>query len=520
MDTDGVGEEAAGEERAHFLPASGPPPAETKVPMSAQQRHVILMCVLFLFVVEFSMYIMEPPLQAIMEDFVCHGLYPDQVAMAPRAEPDSRCKNPNVQTTLAMARSWLMWVGMFVPLLVQIPYGMVADKYGRRPVLFSGLLGLVLSTTWNVIVLRHPDAFSIWHLLPGSIALLVGGGAPSITAMVWTILTDSTSASNRTSLFYQMHAMMLLLSAAFRPVAAWLLSIDPWLPMWIGLVALVASMFSTLLIPETLRLRKLADLEHPVLAKGRRGLLQTALSAAAQELSRIWHFIRGPRSIMLLVMADGLMNPIYMAFEMNMLQYVTNRFKWDWSAATYLTTVNKVTSVIVLLVVLPLVSRTLAKRYAMEVSPRDLYLSRGSILLVTAGSLLTAVAAAPWLLVVSLVVFSFGSGFPPQLRALLAGLVEQDSLATLNTTLATAETLMGLAGVPATGWLLSKGIELGGAWMGLLFVMTSACAALAAVAMFVWKLPTGSSAKVEGGYCLVDRHEPVTADEGADASRP
>ena len=339
--------------------------------------------------------------------------------------------------------------------------------------------------------------------------------------MVWTILTDSTSVSNRTSLFYQMHAMMLILSAAFRPVAAWLLSIDPWLPMWIGLVALVASMFSTLLIPETLRLRKLADREHPVPTKGRRGLLHTALSAAAQELSRIWRFILGSRSIMLLVMADGLMNPIYMAFEMNMLQYVTNRFKWDWSAATYLTTVNKVTSVIVLLIILPLVSRMLAKRYAMEVSPRDLYLSRGSILLVTAGSLLTAAAATPWLLVVSLVVFSFGSGFPPQLRALLAGLVEQDSLATLNTTLATAETLMGLAGVPALGWLLSKGIELGGAWIGLLFVMTSACAALAAMAMFVFKLPRGGPiAKVEGGYRLVDRHEPVAAaEEEADVSR-
>lgn len=110
MDAASAGE---GEERAHFLPASGLPPTETEVPVSAQ-RYVILMCVLFLFTVEFSMYIMDPPLQAIMEDFVCHGLYPDHVTNAPQAEPDSRCKNPNVQTTLAMARSWLMWTGMFV----------------------------------------------------------------------------------------------------------------------------------------------------------------------------------------------------------------------------------------------------------------------------------------------------------------------------------------------------------------------------------------------------------------------
>jgi hypothetical protein len=109
MDRESIGD---GEERSHFLP-DGPPPPATEEPVSAQ-RYVILMCVLFLFIVEFSMYIMEPPLQAIMEDFVCHGVYPDHVANAPQAEPDSRCKNPNVQTTLAMARSWLMWVGMFV----------------------------------------------------------------------------------------------------------------------------------------------------------------------------------------------------------------------------------------------------------------------------------------------------------------------------------------------------------------------------------------------------------------------
>lgn len=490
-----------------------------------RQRYVILMCVVFLFIVEFSMYIMEPPLQAIMEDFVCHGIYPDHAANDPRAAPDPRCKGQDVQKTLAMARTWLMWTGMFVPLLVQIPYGMVADRHGRRPVLFAGLLGIVLSTAWTIVVLRRPDTFSIWHLLPGSVALLIGGGTPGATAMVWTIMTDSTSPANRTSLFYQMHAMMLILSAAFRPLAAWLLSIDPWLPMWIGLAALVLSMFSTLLIPETLPLRQQSahhdhNHVHP-LAKvrggggGGGGVLATALGTAARELSRIWRFILGSRSIMLLVLADGLLNPIYAAVEMNLLQYVTVRFGWDWSTATYLTTVNKVVSVIVLLGILPLLSRLLTRRRAMAVAPRDLLLSRGSVLLMTAGSLLTAVAAAPWVLFAAMVVYHLGSGFSPQLRALLASLVEQDSLATLNTTLATAETLMGLAGVPALGWLLAKGFELGGGWMGLPFLLSTALAALAAAAMFAFTLPRGTIGKAEGGYRLVDQHSPRGVDGSA-----
>ncbi|KAH6957907.1 major facilitator superfamily domain-containing protein [Ilyonectria sp. MPI-CAGE-AT-0026] len=472
------------------------------VPEEPIQRYVVLMCVQFLFIIEFSQFIMEPPLQEIMEDFVCHSYHPDHAMGVPQ-EQDARCKDADVQGTLAMARSWMLWVEMLVPLLVQIPYGVSADRYGRRPVLFLGLFGIVLSTIWYMIVLLRPDVFSIWHILLGSIPTLIGGGWAVVAAMVWTILSDSIPTSKRTSFFYQLHAMMLILSAAFRPVAGWLLSIDPWLPMWIGLGALVISMFSSLLIPETLQLRKIADDEHRQFEEAnqerlgedepklKEGVIPMAWSTTKKDFSRIWHFVLGSKNIMFLIVAYGLCYPIMIAFEMNMLQYVTKRFGWDWSTATYFTTISKVTSVIVLLVFLPLVSRLVTKRFGWEVLTRDLYLSRGSILFITAGNVLTAVAAAPWFLVISVIVLSLGNGFQPQLRALLAGIVEPHTLATLNTAIATVETLIGLVGVPALGWLLSKGINLGGVWMGLPFVMTSFCAVLAAMAIFMFKIPRG-----------------------------
>ena len=99
----------AGEE-AQFLPTDLPP---QRVRGKASQRYVILMCVQFLFIVEFSQFIMEPPLQAIMEDFVCHERYLDHAVGALQAQ-DPRCKEPDVQGTLAMTRSWMMWVGMLV----------------------------------------------------------------------------------------------------------------------------------------------------------------------------------------------------------------------------------------------------------------------------------------------------------------------------------------------------------------------------------------------------------------------
>ena len=99
-------------EETRFLPMDMDLPPE-KGPRKSTQRYVVLMCVQFLFMIEFSQFIMEPPLQEIMEDFVCHSRYEDHAMGVPQV-PDSRCKNPDVQQTLAMARSWMMWVGMLV----------------------------------------------------------------------------------------------------------------------------------------------------------------------------------------------------------------------------------------------------------------------------------------------------------------------------------------------------------------------------------------------------------------------
>ena len=81
-------------------------PADIVQPKSFRFR-VLLMCIVFLFIVEVSQFIMEPPLLKIMEDIICRKYYPDH----PLREPsilDRRCKNDEVQQTLAMVRGWCM----------------------------------------------------------------------------------------------------------------------------------------------------------------------------------------------------------------------------------------------------------------------------------------------------------------------------------------------------------------------------------------------------------------------------
>jgi hypothetical protein len=113
----GSDEEPEGEERLPLhegnAAAAAAAAAAPSLATSASPRYVILMCAMFIFTVELSMYVTDPAMQMIMEDVACHDHYPDHKIGVNTGE-DSRCKNADVQGTLAMSRSWMMWAQLFV----------------------------------------------------------------------------------------------------------------------------------------------------------------------------------------------------------------------------------------------------------------------------------------------------------------------------------------------------------------------------------------------------------------------
>jgi MFS family permease len=175
-------------------------------------------------------------------------------------------------------------------------------------------------------------------------------------------------------------------------------------------------------------------------------------------------------------------------------------------------TIPKITSAIVLLVLLPTITYIVNKRLHLDIFTRDLYFSRGSIICVVAGNALTAIASTPWLLAISLITLSFGNGLQPQIRAIIASLVEAHALATVNTAIASAETMVGLFGTPALGWLLSEGITLGGFWMGLPYLVTTFCAISSCVAIFMFKIPPQNEKSDEEGLYEALRSEDIAED--------
>ncbi len=72
--------------------------------------------------------------------------------------------------------------------LLQIPFGMLSDRIGRKPIIFFGLIVFIIGS------LVAAQAHSVYELILGRV--LQGGGA--ISGVVMALLTDLTSEENRT----------------------------------------------------------------------------------------------------------------------------------------------------------------------------------------------------------------------------------------------------------------------------------------------------------------------------------
>lgn len=108
----------------------------------------------------------------------------------------------------------------------------------------------------------------------------------------------------------------------------------------------------------------------------------------------------------------------------------------------------------------------------------------------TLGCIILAVAPVAWLCILSLVIFSASAGFESLVRAILSSVVEPHTIGTLNTVLGTMESLMGVFSSPTFGWLLSRGIEIGGFWMGLSFMVASIFGLITIGFVFAFRLPS------------------------------
>jgi len=167
----------------------------------------IYLCTLLILVLDIPGDIVAAPALSLIERGVCRDIYGDDIN-------DHLCGNTLVQTRVAKARSIMSTLALipsmtpsmlqtphakssYPGLLLSVPYGMLADRKGRKLVIALVIVGALGYYSWFFMVLYFYNTFPFWVIYFGSGFLWLGGGGFVIAAVISAVIADVVSSEFR-----------------------------------------------------------------------------------------------------------------------------------------------------------------------------------------------------------------------------------------------------------------------------------------------------------------------------------
>jgi MFS family permease len=165
------------------------PPA-TKLISPAKRILVLALSFTLLITLAIGGALLNVPIAEIQEEIICRRIH------GPDFDP-GKCKDKNVQSELSLIRGWDTTFTLIPSFLTSVPYGAVADRYGRTLVLGLSLFGITLNAMFGSLVCAMPHVFHLRTVWLGSIIQFVGGGEIVFSAMIYTIVADISTEEQR-----------------------------------------------------------------------------------------------------------------------------------------------------------------------------------------------------------------------------------------------------------------------------------------------------------------------------------
>lgn len=96
------------------------------------------------------------PKTRLFEDIVCRQYYEwDRSGLDGAGGPSEEvCKDPAVQDVVARLFGWQTFFDGIPGLVLAMWFGVIADKQGRKQVLFFSVVGAVLSSSWTLLICK------------------------------------------------------------------------------------------------------------------------------------------------------------------------------------------------------------------------------------------------------------------------------------------------------------------------------------------------------------------------------
>lgn len=457
----------------------------------AQFLRAVVVGALILVILDTGLGAGDLALNALYESSLCYTQHPAtrHLSLAERMA-DPRCKDESVQAALATLKGWVNTAVVVPGFLVGVPFGLLADRYGPQAVLMIIWAGDALYMLTQSVVAYYPGRFDIHWVFTATAFVFLGGGGPGLTAMMYSYAGGISSEANRSTVFLYVVAMQYLDSFVTGPVAYMTMSVGPLCATALCMSSFVVVFGLVFLLPTLPRVQARRDAEAAAALAGETATMEAPTKDKAQWYSSIVRAWRDAATAVRTVVSDnwyvglllvGLVFSTFGATEADVrVQYATKKYHWTWAQAGLINTARSAVSLPMVLVVLPAIALFLQKRMRLVPVVKDLYIARGSAIIMVTASVLQGLAPTGATFVGAVAFYELSRGYLPALLSVLAALAaaEHESMVYVCVTMMQALGMI-LAG-PLLGQVQAVGFRMGRSWYGLPFVM---CGCLQAVSM-------------------------------------
>ena len=487
-----------------------PRPAEdTSSVLSTGPRCYVLGLVLsIIFVTDLANSVTKAPFMRVFESTICrnHSARIDPGLIGSDGFSDGRhCKVAPVQEELVLLRGWQDFFDYVPGLFLAIPFGLLADNIGRKWLSVLNIASIWLRMAWILFICAFPHAFPIRLIWLQSAFGVLGGGPLVASALFMVVMTDVTPESHRANVFFYAHAVLCATEFLGPPLGSVLMDRDPWYALGVGILLLTLAIPLVLVLPETLCKPEANSVD--LVPKSRLGSLscrpsrETLISRMTGHISHLGFLIADRRILSILFASISFL--FGQACTNLILQYTSSRYGWSLSKAAYLLSIRAVIMMVALLGLLPLASSYLLKRKSFSALKKDALLLRISYIFVTLGLLVEGLAPNVTFFVVGCCIATLGMGASALNRSFLSNLCKQDEVGRLFAVMSLIWTAGMLVASPVVAQLFAAGVQRGGIWSGLPFILSALLFAVATGAVWFTSLAGQTVAEQEG--LLIER---------------
>ncbi|KAL5423070.1 hypothetical protein PMIN04_004236 [Paraphaeosphaeria minitans] len=414
----------------------------------------------FLFL--FGETVQPAPRIAIYEAIVCKQYYNSSSAGT------HDCKAAPVQEELALLGG-LERLSILVPSVLAIPFAALADRHGHSFVLAMAMFGVVLEDAWPFVVTWFPGVFPIRLVWLHFVFSCVGGGFTTVVTLLHVIIADVVSAEDRTRMFFRSRAAGVAASMVGYATSGLMMRVDDYLPWAVGLLSLVLGTVAAAMIPN----QTVEAWRKPVDAGEGNAGWKPNVTRTAKALKDVGTLLLGNKQVVAMLVLVFLCQLGFDAGPLMLAIYVSKRFGWSFSDASFLNSLEMSVELLMLVLFLPLLTATLPARFqSLSPTMKDKQVAGWSLLALAAGQLCLGFAPVAVVAILGVVILAMGAGQDSLLRSLATEMVLARDISMIYSAITMLRAIGGSISGPIYAWLYAVGLrQKQEVWIGLPYMV-------------------------------------------------